>query len=717
MRMIGLILLCVVGFSIKVSCDPGLAPSLAAISNYKMAAQSLHISDQAQALFSKNGFVQIPTTYTTFSSAYTFLQKRGIPLFVTSDSMLFLYRLYFSDTLKRLEETIFYPQMVALSQALMDESVSWYKSTTGDVKEAARRNALFFGVGLSLLTGTVSFPAELGDEGRWELDQITQAKGFPSDYNNVEENSLFKYPEDYSQYIVRGHYTQSKSLGRYFKAMMWYGRMGFLLHGDTPHGSISPPATALVSPQTAKLQTMQAALISLWVYQLGADSGQSLLKMWGTIYRITSYYVGKSDDLTLYDYHDAWIKLFGTEPVQPQSFARSGGIERLQNVLFELPNPHIFSGTGHAGFRDTPSPNASEKLLRVTKGLRFMGQRSVPDSEVFSQLVVPNVSTYLGSTPKPFTWISTQSNGVKGFPRSLEFFFILGSAQAKEILESEGDTLYLNYSKQIGLVSKEFSNKKPDFWQSTLYTNWLFVLKSLLSPITSPSYPAFMRTKAWTAKSLYTALASYATLKHDTLLYTKQSYTPMMTTSITPTLDPPIIPGYVEPVVELYSRLSSSVKMLRDLIQDEGILSAEAKLGLDRLETLCTQLFVIAQKELNKSPLSEADLTLIRQFPDIYDQLTAHINKRGQETILVTDIHTDPNTRQTVTIATGYADMILIPIFSAENGWNLAAGPALSFYEFKQPMKNRLTDESWGAILSAFQAPARPAWTQIFMSK
>ena len=157
--------------------------------------------------------------------------------------------------------------------------------------------------------------------------------------------------------------------------------------------------------------------------------------------------------------------------------------------------------------------------------------------------------------------------------------------------------------------------------------------------------------------------------------------------------------------------------MLRDLIQDEGILSAEAKLGLDRLETLCTQLFVIAQKELNKSPLSEADLTLIRQFPDIYDQLTAHINKRGQETILVTDIHTDPNTRQTVTIATGYADMILIPIFSAENGWNLAAGPALSFYEFKQPMKNRLTDESWGAILSAFQAPARPAWTQIFMSK
>ena len=51
--------------------------------------------------------------------------------------------------------------------------------------------------------------------------------------------------EDYSQYIVRGYYAGDPQLERYFRAMMWYGRIGFrqsmedldrsvtMLHGQT----------------------------------------------------------------------------------------------------------------------------------------------------------------------------------------------------------------------------------------------------------------------------------------------------------------------------------------------------------------------------------------------------------------------------------------------------------------------------------------------------
>ena len=36
-------------------------------------------------------------------------------------------------------------------------------------------------------------------------------------------------------------------------------------------------------------------------------------------------------------------------------------------------------------------------------------------------------------------------------------------------------------------------------------------------------YPSFMRNEAWTDKSLNTSLGSWAELRHDTILYAKQS--------------------------------------------------------------------------------------------------------------------------------------------------------------------------------------------------
>ena len=33
-----------------------------------------------------------------------------------------------------------------------------------------------------------------------------------------------------------------------------------------------------------------------------------------------------------------------------------------------------------------------------------------------------------------------------------------------------------------------------------------------------------------------------------------------------------------------------------------------------------------------------------------------------------------------------------------------------SYYEFKHPMKDRLTDEAWQKMLSSAERPAVPAW-------
>jgi hypothetical protein len=43
-------------------------------------------------------------------------------------------------------------------------------------------------------------------------------------------------------------------------------------------------------------------------------------------------------------------------------------------------------------------------------------------------------------------------------------------------------------------------------------------------------------------------------------------------------------------------------------------------------------------------------------------------------------------------------------------------GPVYSYYEFLQPAEDRLTDEAWGKLLEAGEAPPRPTWTEVFQA-
>jgi len=46
----------------------------------------------------------------------------------------------------------------------------------------------------------------------------------------------------------------------------------------------------------------------------------------------------------------------------------------------------------------------------------------------------------------------------------------------------------------------------------------------------------------------------------------------------------------------------------------------------------------------------------------------------------------------------------------------IGAGPVLSYYEFKQPMADRLTDEKWRDLLKSDKKPGQPEWTKEYVS-
>jgi hypothetical protein len=700
------------------------------IANFTDFSSKISLSDGALALLKKNGFVVIENPFNpkeeNITKPYTTLKTVDVPVFITSDSLLHLYHIQFDETLRQIEEREFYDDIWNISKKLMNASLEYYNNTEGDLKEAAKRNVAYFAVALSLLEpkeeqlcknnlekyycldpGLASayfteeelakykfeVPEFVKEDVEKELELIEKHEGF-------SVSPIFKYREDYSQYVPRGHYTRSEKLKNYFKAFMWYGRLGFLLKGGCND--------CLVSAEDAKIQTIGASLIAS---EFARD--EELKKKWDRIYAVTAFYVGLADDLGPYEYLEAMNSVFdGSFSVDKLT---EENLQKLKAKLAEYQPPKIYGGTGACEIEPPFNPEQADECLESTKGLRFMGQRFIPDSYMFTNLVFPYVGEYTGEG-KPFTVVMSAAGLIRGFPRGLDVMALLGSKRAKELLDELNDSKYKNYEKQFKKLREEFDSFTEADWQKNLYWSWLFALKPLLKEF-SDGYPTFMQTEAWQDKELTTALASWAELRHDTILYAKQSYTMQATSCgplcIQPKPTPKPIVGYVEPVPEFYNRLLAITRMTRKGLEDMNVLDEVAKARLQSLERILERLLKISEKELRNEELTASDYAFIKNFGEELNDVISEVDEKAKKTTIIADVHTDINTKQVLEEGIGYVKLIVVAYKVPDGRILIGAGPVMSYYEFKQPMSNRLTDEKWRELLES-NPPERPEWLANF---
>ena len=733
--------------SLTVSLDSPSYPlplALTQITNLADIEAHIPLEMNQRELLENNGFVVIPWHGDDIVETYKTIKEREIPVFVTSDTLLHLYHIQFNEILKRIEEEEFFDQLIDMSKAMLERSIEDYERFEDpELQEAAKRNVAYFAVALELLqtptegydeqeerekieqwnqehpwdqrefvpirTVDVDIPSWVEDEVDEEIQNIKAHQGFePSAIFNSDAKCDCLLPacycEDYSQYIPRGHYTRSETLKRYFKAMMWYGRMSFLLKGGEE---------ALISEEDAKLATIQASLISTELSDVDVN-GVTAQEIWDRIYAVTTFFVGTADDLTPYEYLDAIEKVFGTE-FQASELAEDAKILNLKAELAQMRNPEIYGGSGLC---IVYPPITEEKLydcLDATKGLRFMGQRFIPDSYMFQNLVSPAVGMYVGED-KPFTVCITGAGPARCFPRGLDVMAVLGSERAYEILEQEGDIEYqglnTSYDIQLDKLKSEFDEFDIADWNRNLYWAWLYALKPLLKEF-GEGYPTFMQTQAWQDRELQAALASWTELRHDTILYAKQSYTPVCTSI---PLEPSVV-GYVEPVPEFYSRMLALTTMTREGLAKLNALNEIESSRLESLESILIRLIEIACDELENKELDETDYEFIRNFGQNLDSIIAGVEDEGKETTLAADVHTDTNTMIVLEEGVGYVDLILVAYKVPDGRIIVGAGPVLSYYEFKHPMNDRLTDEAWIEMLESGNEPPRPDWIDSFYTQ
>ena len=647
------------------------------------------LPSKARALLERNGFVLQEGNWEQPFFIYEANAYWNIPHFVTLDSILHLYHLCFQFALRRLEERVLAPRLAQFTRRLLAQCVQTYRQApTPELKDAALRNIAYVGVAARLQNLNDPLPEPAMPLVRRELELVRK-------HEDLTVGAILPYAIDYTQFKVRGHYTRTATLQRYFRAMMWYGLFPFAPKRLVPIQRTEPTPTPI----------RQALLLTDALYRA------NLVNEWQQLMTPIDFFVGGVDDLTPPEVRQVAERIYGKNPSLRQ-YAEPKRFEAFLRAFQQLRMPSIrpkFVSTA-GSLPPLPDPDSPQ--------MRLMGQRYIPDSEVLQELSDPML---------------------RPMPSGLDVMAVLGSQRAVQHLDADPPD-WQGYKPIRRKLTERFAALGKREWTRNLYWGWLWVLQSIAEPPQERALPEVFRTTAWRDKSLQTALASWAQLRHNTILYGKQS---LVAAEGGDDEEPEEKPRhhYVEPNLEAWKRLLELIQRTLKL----PLLERTIREKLQELETLTDFLFSCAQKHVAGRPLTKSELEQLHHIGGQMDRLAVAVvggeNVSGWWEIAhpadrrmpcIADVHTAfdrvPGGLGNVVleVAVGFAHEIFV-LVPAGSKFALARGASFSYYEFTHPAEDRLTDEQWQQMLGAKdvnledpeaepsarelpKAPPQPAW-------
>jgi hypothetical protein len=405
-----------------------------------------------------------------------------------------------------------------------------------------------------------------------------------------------------------------------------------------------------------------------------------------------------------------------------------------------------------------------ESLTVLPRSFTFFGQRFTPESWAFSRMVFDRIWRENSEVSGP-----PMVRVHRRLPSALDIgFTVLGNnipaARLSDRMAGPGVPYRDGYdfSRELVSLRQIFDSQPSSSWGGTLYLHHLDALRTLSAPLPS-SVPEALRTEAWKWKTVHTQLASWTELRHDNLLYAKQSYTPPVLCEYPA--------GYVEPRPAFFEAIKRLVDFAKTTVstlpmsgtwtgrpaaiyqggpvQPASVDRAQRKSAwLSQFTDMSASLETLramAQAELNHSPFTAGQAIFIKSlvqeegtygssdgrtysgwYPRMYLKSVfagasdPHPSEMWDP--LIADIHTDgPDLIFTgdpgavLYNATGSAALMLVAIDG--NGQQcIHGGPVFTYYEFTRPLNEaRLNDQTWRATVRQQQQPAHPDWTLPFL--
>lgn len=614
-------------------------------------------------LLVKNNFVVNPTKEEQLFYIYEDNEYKDIPSFITTDSILQVYHIFYDYALRTLENDKLLGLVEEMTDKMLRNSIAIYDELENkEIKKIQLKNIAYFATAQLALEKELL--AGVPEEAKiLALEEIEKIK----DHGGFQRSTLFPFDLDYSQFTVRGHYTRSDDLARYFRTMMWYGQGPFPLY--------------FANGERNTEGTIQALLITSSLY-----SDKESYKNWENIYEPTNFFVGSSDDLSIYQYGELLYGVYGKD----SDLNKLNDKKKLDEVYKEaesLAEPRI-----QGKYTSVSTP--------VGKQFRLMGQRYVMDADIIQDLVEPII---------------------RPVPSGLDVMAVLGSERAKEIqLNEEINQYWKDYPKELEKLKVKFGKLPEKQWMSNMYQGWLWTLLGFTKPF-GQGYPSFMTNKAWIDKDLNTALGSWSELKHDTILYGKQSGAEMGGEAYKEVV------GYVEPNIEVYEKLLWLTKFSRKNLSARGLDIVGIDNKMEDFEKLLQFLIDCSVKELKNEKLTSEEYDYIQYYGGNLERLTASFagdylrwfeitSETDKNMAVIADFHTiAPNQYSEggymeAGVGSAYEIYVLVPI---GDKLYLTRGAVFSYHEFIAD--ERLTDEKWQEMIKEDRKPDMPEWTNSFI--
>lgn len=683
---------------------------------YGTVVQRLGMTESEQRRLRETGFVSIDHGQRySFGSMYFSIYTCDLPVLVTTDSILHAMHRSYVDLMKEIEGSYFAATLADVLKSCHDElGKAWF--LRGDARKSYQDVDLYLTVARNLLEGA---GAPEGPQNHPHIDawdgallvhsQLKQDDAALKILKLVQSHHMQSLAQrdvmeiyggeraiDFSQFKPRGHYAESPHLSRYFRAMMWLGR------ADTGWNVLPvDPQSGLVSDSSRELRN--CVLLTQLLKSSGANVRLDRMDA------ILDFLVGASDNLTP-GQMELLLERRKIDDLRDVSSAEA--IAGLQEVLArgEFGSQQIRSQV-------LLSNPLAEQSVGAPNLFQMFGQRFVIDSFVLANVVFDKIK---------FDKIKVE----RMMPTGLDVAAALGNDAALPLLSEELEAW--RYAPNMAACREYVARQPTAVWQSNLYNVWLDALRQLDDePPLEGAFPEVMRTEAWQRKQLQTQLASWSELRHDTILYAKQSYTSEVMCEY-PT-------GYVEPYPEVYARIKFFAEQGAELIAaadytvpgPSGPRLAELQRRqvefLRKMAATTGELEKLARKELAAEPFTAEEQAWLKKVidargggsgPPRYDGWYCDLfyggGRRASEwDPTVIDVHTDPNTREALEVGVGSCNFLVAAIDN-EDDRMIYVGPAYSYYEFRHPAEKRLTDNDWQQLLDTEKEPPRPTWVDSF---
>jgi hypothetical protein len=678
-------------------------------------------NDQELALFRRNGFV-VSERLGDRDCAGVFyrIYSRDLPVFISTDAVLHAWHRSYDALLEEIEGAFLVETLGEILTAMAEGLPESQRRYGGGVLADALTDADYFlAVARSLLAGR-KVQTYLGQDSRVVATLTACAD------QQLQRFPLFGRGRvvDFSQFKVRGRYESSERLKRYFQAAMWCGRIDLRIAGN---------------PRESTPRELGAAAV---LHDLLRRSGK--FEAWQRFDRVLQTFVGHTDSMTFAQLGDVLAAAKVESPADVKD------LDTLAALQADILAGKL--GVQHIRSHHYISPLGSEKI-QLPRSFTLLGQRFALDSWVTSKIVYDDI-----------LWNDDKVN--RRVPSGLDMAFAaLGNDHCVPDLVARMNNPNgrpfrdgLPYQHNLAAVRSVIDAQKGSASEDNLYTGWLACLRELSRPTVGREFPEAMRTHAWAMKTLNTQLASWTQLRHDTVLYVKQSMTGV------PACSYPA--GYVEPVPPFWARLEKMAGQAAELIaatpypdyledkqavagRTDGQLQFKVewvqRRGKDLNEKQVTflrnfarqvgVLREIAVKEISRKPLTKDETLFLEEVV----QLTKHgsgkamhggwypgLFYRGRPDALkwdalVADVHTDPPDDRhgdpgcVLHQGVGNVDLLVIAVDSDQDRM-VYAGPVLSHYEFEMPGVTRKSDREWQQDLREGKAPPRPEWTRAYLA-